>query len=451
MTRSAPAVLLGVPALLLLVSCGDDGHDPADTTSATVTSAATSEASTDATIEAADESITSPEPDPTSVATTSEGTITIAAAGEDTDTATESWTHASEDELWDAIFDKLEAINDTRDDDAIAALAAELDALYAQLDALLAQGSESADMLDGDDPSEGSDTTTPGTGHRSGGQYLSVAAGSSHTCALDHDGYATCWGDLDWGQFNPPDEMFTDLDGGMTHTCGIRSDATLRCWGGGDNVVPDSGLWSDAYDNVSLIAPSGRFIDISMARWSAWDDSFTASRFYACGVDTGKSITCWSSLEDDPWGVLDPPEGSYTSVETGESHACALREDRTVECWGNQRLERLSAPPGEFAELSVGAIESCGLRADGTVECWASRYEPPEGQYRSLVVGGSLYCALGPDDKPVCWGDPMLGDAIKPPAERFKTISAGGAHVCGILFDDHVLCWGVGAGAEPPT
>ena len=49
-----------------------------------------------------------------------------------------------------------------------------------------------------------------------------VSAGGNHTCRLDADGIATCWGasgDADKGQADPPDGSSIAISAGYEHTC----------------------------------------------------------------------------------------------------------------------------------------------------------------------------------------------------------------------------------------
>ena len=55
-----------------------------------------------------------------------------------------------------------------------------------------------------------------------------------------------------------------------------------------------------------------------------------------------------------------------------EYHACALREEGTVLCWGS-KLDGHQASPGEgykFTSVSSGRSHGCALRDDGAVLCW---------------------------------------------------------------------------------
>ena len=64
--------------------------------------------------------------------------------------------------------------------------------------------------------------------------------------------------------------------------------------------------------------------------------------------------------------------------ETGGNHACAVRTDGAVCCWGTNALDAATPPPGPFTRVSAGDAHTCGYRSDGSGR--AGCEEPsPEG------------------------------------------------------------------------
>ena len=73
----------------------------------------------------------------------------------------------------------------------------------------------------------------------------SFAAGGKHTCMLQFDGTAVCWGangDSDKGEADPPSGVsFTAIAAGYEHTCGINDRDLAECWGddsSGQSIPP---------------------------------------------------------------------------------------------------------------------------------------------------------------------------------------------------------------------
>ena len=65
---------------------------------------------------------------------------------------------------------------------------------------------------------------------------------------------------------------------------------------------------------------------------------------------------------------------SFASVSAGWNYTCGVRDDGSVECWGNDYYVwvngRATPPAGEFASVSAGGSHTCGVRRNGSVACW---------------------------------------------------------------------------------
>ena len=194
------------------------------------------------------------------------------------------------------------------------------------------------------------------------GQFLSVTASSSHLCGLRADQTVVCWGSNHNGQLNAPSGQFSHLAAGSFHTCGVRVDQSLTCWGG-FNQGEESNV------------PAEAFLSVSVANGNS----------YVCGVRLDRTLVCWEgdyhyyadtaelvhpSLVRDPnlhyiedaetaerrllefvrlhRAYLLAPAGEFLSVAAGQNHACAVRVDRTVVCWGMNDQGQANAPTGQF-------------------------------------------------------------------------------------------------------
>jgi hypothetical protein len=184
--------------------------------------------------------------------------------------------------------------------------------------------------------------------------------------------------------------------------------------------------------------------------------------YYGTG-ETGCSASC----PCEHGGMCTTPEGEYTcacqptfagsrceiafvSVATGESHACGLRSDGQIVCWG---YDILGPRAGTFSAVAAGSYHSCAIHADGgAIECWGqSLMAPPSGAFIALAAGTSKYAAIAVDGTLSGW---LYGVGVmpSPPAGTFKQLAGSFSRFCAIGTDDLITCFGdFEASATPPS
>ncbi len=178
--------------------------------------------------------------------------------------------------------------------------------------------------------------------------------------------------------------------------------------------------------------------------------------------------------------IENPPLGNFTKVAIGNNHACALKDDQTVHCWGDNGFGELNVPTGKFVDVDAGGEFSCAVRENGELTCWGREgITPakiiPTGKFKSVSLNVDADgCALDFEGKAVCWGIPEAQDVAfsevstgfgfgcglnadgraicwggstylyndVAPTDKFKQISAEGVHACGVTMDNEVKCWG---------
>ncbi|HJM24432.1 MAG TPA: hypothetical protein QF821_02155, partial [Candidatus Thalassarchaeaceae archaeon] len=178
-----------------------------------------------------------------------------------------------------------------------------------------------------------------------------------------------------------------------------------------------------------------------------------------------------------------------TQVTSGASHSCAILDDGSVSCWGENRNGQLgdgsrtpslepakaSMPLGRKAlGISAGSYHTCTLLDDGSIRCWGSnnfgqigdgtsieRTSPVSvnlGVGKSALAvssGESHTCAVLNDGTMKCWGlnsNGQLGDGTSTDRlspenvlmgdEDALMVSTGSYHTCAIMGDRSVMCWG---------
>jgi alpha-tubulin suppressor-like RCC1 family protein len=145
----------------------------------------------------------------------------------------------------------------------------------------------------------------------------------------------------------------------------------------------------------------------------------------------------------------DPGFARVTQISVGFEHACALRTDKSIRCWGRNTTGAFGA--GRIAR----EVEPAGL---------PTQQVSLHARARSVSSGARHVCALLEDESVSCWGagsDGQLGNGTlidRPlPARvalrRVTAIDAGVAHTCAVHDRGRVSCWGLNdhgqTGADP--
>jgi alpha-tubulin suppressor-like RCC1 family protein len=288
-------------------------------------------------------------------------------------------------------------------------------------------------------------------------EVVQVDAGKAHTCAIDVRGTAYCWGDDSAGQLG--DGAWTDRDSavavtalagrnlveitaGARHTCAVDDEGGAWCWGDGSHGqlgVP--GLRGSAVP-VRVGARSGMrgpVVDIA------------AGRDTSCAVTAAGAAYCWGSDayeqlgtggrgdRDEPVAVAanGPMHGRVREITVGGTQACALGADGQAYCWGTRGLgsgtRRPKAEPvavdlaAPLGEVTAGGEHTCGLDRGGRAFCWG------EGTDGRLGSGRPMARAV-PTGVPA--GVPL------------RDLDAGDEHSCAVDTRGYAYCWGAGADGQ---
>jgi len=335
-----------------------------------------------------------------------------------------------------------------------------------------------------------------------------VSAGVYHSCALLSDGTAQCWGQNQTGQLgngtatnsSTPVSVVgisgaADISSGGYHSCTRFPDGTLECWGLNDVGQLGNGTTANSTTPVPV---------------SGITNAITVSSGYihTCALLPDGTVRCWGDNSYGELGdgtpVVPPPlrggastahastpvmvVGITTAVAvtaTTGFHTCAVLQNGTVRCWGDNSYGQLgngstidSSTPvlvsGITTAVAVtgGDFHSCALLQDGTIRCWGLNFSGQLGDGTTTtsytpvtvsgianavsVVGGVVHtCALLPDGTARCWGDNTSGglgngsttnSSIPVVVSGISTataMTAGYADGCVLLQGGSVRCWGL--------
>ena len=193
-------------------------------------------------------------------------------------------------------------------------------------------------------------TTSLGTGRTA----VAISSGDYHTCAILDDASVNCWGENNYGQLgdgtttqrNTPTQT-SSLGAGRTvvaissgdeHTCAVLDDASVSCWGHnslgqlGDGTNTNRGIPTQ----TSSLGTNRGAVAIS------------SGGIHTCALLDNESVSCWG------WGYLGQlGDGTNTNrntptqisslgtgraavaISSGRYHACAILDDGSVSCWGD--------------------------------------------------------------------------------------------------------------------
>ncbi|MBA5249774.1 MAG: hypothetical protein FE834_09665 [Gammaproteobacteria bacterium] len=166
---------------------------------------------------------------------------------------------------------------------------------------------------------------------------------------------------------------------------------------------------------------------------------------HACVLKIDGSVECWGNNNYNQTTV---PNGLIAKqIALGFSHSCALKIDGSVECWGDNRNNQTTVPSGLIAkQIALGHALSCALRTDNTIQCWGSeseRNKVPNGLVvKQIALGAAHSCVLKTDNTVECWGSNEEGQSTVPNGLVAKQIALGYYHSCAITTDNTVECWG---------
>ncbi len=288
---------------------------------------------------------------------------------------------------------------------------------------------------------------------------VGIASGRNHSCAVRVGGSVACWGDNQDGQIGngltgTPALVPEGVQGvndatavacGGSFSCAIRSGGAVVCWGNGL-----SGQLGDGTRRRTPAPTAVKGIDKIVA--------LSAGDSHACAVREDGQLLCWGAgfhgqlgsgtigdaLVPSPVAQL----ADVASVSAAARSTCARTVSGSVFCWGDNTFGQLGngtadttptpAPTKvdglDATSLWAGAHHACAVRRDATVACWGAALQGQIGDGRSPDAGP-------PPDA----GLPEAGLAPSPSAvvgvTRAVDVGTGGDHSCATVADT-IFCWG---------
>jgi len=298
-----------------------------------------------------------------------------------------------------------------------------------------------------DDGQLGDGTRTPRSlpAAVSGLTATAIAAGQRHTCAVRSGGTVACWGADDAGQLGDGGGVSRDepvavanltgavsVAAGADFSCAVLNDGTVRCWGA---------------DDVGQLGDEGAAAATRLPSPVAFLDGVrTVSAFWrhACAVRDDETLWCWGAnnagqigngtIVDQRRPVRVPTLMAVRAAGTGQAHSCAVTRAAGLFCWGDNAASQLgstedgpvTAPArvpfvSDPIAVAVGLQHTCAIRNGGAVFCWGQNDRGQLGQ-GSMAILSSPVSIKGLD----------TGVAV----------AAGAAFSCARTVDGAAFCWG---------
>ena len=221
------------------------------------------------------------------------------------------------------------------------------------------------------------------------------------------------------------------LAAGDFHQCIILKNATLNhgrlmCWGQNSNRQLGVGDTTNKATPIAVTASVlGHTGDGATPKTVK---SVAAGYYHTCALLNDDTVKCWGQNANGQIGggsggttsgtVGDPLSGTANRIAAGWFMTCAvLSSDSSVQCWGKDRFGETgggtpSLGVGKTAtEIAIGSGFACAILDDGSVKCWGHTGPPALGGKTAtkIVLGYGHGCVFLTDKTVKCWGSNSYG------------------------------------------
>jgi len=278
-----------------------------------------------------------------------------------------------------------------------------------------------------------------------------VIAGDKHSCGIDENGELFCWGKNDSGQVGNGSTIiqaepaaisantdWRDVSLGSIHSCAIKNtDNSLWCWG--SNTSSQLGHTPTNTRRPSKLIKTNADETTTTEQWSATANGNS----HTCAIKDDKTLWCWGGNDKGQLGqgtistlLSEPTEvatgGQWLSIAANGDHSCAIKNDNSLWCWGDNSagqvgndssLSEITTPTAigsTWNKISLGTNHSCGIKTGGTLWCW----------------GDNTHSKLGDNTTAASLAPKKIG------AASWLEISLGDQFSCGINASKKLYCWG---------
>jgi len=246
--------------------------------------------------------------------------------------------------------------------------------------------------------------------------FLAVATGVFASCGLTSAGAAFCWGDNAYHQMGDsitqssfPRQVaggvtFTTLTVGGAHTCGLVSSGAAYCWGA--NSSGQLGQRRECQQRPSRRRCRGTGLQRYISGYPLDVRGDDERRGVLLGIrgngELGNGTTDSTNVPVAVSGGL-----TFTAIQTGDSHSCALTSGGTVYCWGNDY----------YGQLGRGVLGFCDSARHRTAVAASVRCRglSEESEPHALILLQVTH-VVRHFDEPICFRAPTRRRRVPTPA-----------------------------------
>jgi alpha-tubulin suppressor-like RCC1 family protein len=194
-----------------------------------------------------------------------------------------------------------------------------------------------------------------------------LAVGGDFACVLQN-GVVSCSGETAGGGTLTPHRVVgltnqASIAAGLSTACSVGADGSVYCWGDNSGCelgnqsgtswfdTPQRVVWRGFYETQPLVD----IVQVSVGEHQV------------CALDTAGAVWCWGN------GICAAEKVPSVTALRVTSH-CVLSTDHTVSCWQGSTLQKVPFVTNavEISSSDTFWAVDCALLNDGTVKCWGN-------------------------------------------------------------------------------